>query len=75
MRELRRALLALVVWWPAGVALVLIWPLQVLRLWRRYGDLAMALSMSFVKLPEGQGVLSYWKRRLTGARAQLIEYK
>lgn len=68
-------LLALFLWPVAGVALLAIWPLQVMRLRRRYGDTAMALAMTFGKLAEGQGVLSYWWRRLTGARARLIEYK
>lgn len=59
----------------AGCALLLIWPAQVLRLYRRYGDWAFALAMTFGKLAEGQGVLSFWWRRITGARARLIEYK
>lgn len=65
----------LIFWLPLGVVLLLIWPLQVFRLRRRYGDTAMALAMTFGKLAEGQGVLTYWRRRLTGARARLIEYK
>ncbi len=68
-------LAALVLWWPAALALLLIWPVQVLRLWRRYGDGAQALAMTFGKLPEAQGVLTYGWRRLTGARPALIEYK
>lgn len=66
---------ALILWVPFGIALLLLWPLQVFRLRRRYGDTAMALAMTFGKLAEGQGVLTYWGRRLTGARARLIEYK
>ena len=58
-----------------GALLLLIWPLQVLRLWRRYGDLAEALAMTFGKLPEAQGVVTYYWHRLTGAKAGLIEYK
>lgn len=58
-----------------GVLLLLIWPLQILRLFRRYGDLATALAMTFTKLPEAQGVATYYTKRLTGARAGLIEYK
>ena len=68
-------LVTLILWPMAGLALLLIWPLQALRLWRRYGDLAMALAMTFGKLAEGQGVLTYWWRRLTRAQARLIEYK
>ena len=58
-----------------GLLLLLIWPLQVLRLFRRYGDLAQALAMTFTKLPEAQGVATYYAKRLTGRRASLIEYK
>ena len=68
-------LIALLVQPLLGVLLLLVWPLQVARLWRRYGDGALALAMTFGKLAEGQGVLMYVWRRLTGARAQLIEYK
>ena len=55
--------------------LLLIWPLQVLRLWRSYDDMAMALAMTFGKIAEGQGVLTYWWRRLTGGQRRVIEYK
>lgn len=58
-----------------GGLLLLIWPLQVLRLFRRYGDWAEALAMTFCKLPEAQGVATYYAKRLTGRRAALIEYK
>lgn len=68
-------LVMLFVWWPAGVALLLIWPALILRLWRRYGDLSMALAMTFCTVAEAQGVLSYHWRRLTGGRTRLIEYK
>ncbi|WP_299964569.1 glycosyltransferase [uncultured Roseobacter sp.] len=68
-------LLALLIWLPLGVFLLLIWPLQVLRLRRRYGDTSMALAMTFGKLAEAQGALTYWWRRLIGKRSRLIEYK
>jgi GT2 family glycosyltransferase len=58
-----------------GVALLLLWPVQVARLWRRSGDLAEALALTFGKLAEGQGVATYWLRRLTGGQKRLIEYK
>lgn len=67
--------LMLILWPLAGIALLLIWPLQVLRLRRRYGDTAQALAMTFGKLAEGQGVLTYWWRTLTRSQARLIEYK
>lgn len=60
--------------WLAG-ALLLIWPAQVLRGWRQTSDLAGGLAMTFCKLPEAQGVLTYFWRRLTRAQARLIEYK
>lgn len=86
VQETRRAVLwgvalpvvsvaALFVWPLIGVLLLAIWPLQALRLWKRYGDLPMSLAMTFSKLPEGQGVLTYYLRNATGARARLIEYK
>jgi GT2 family glycosyltransferase len=68
-------LVLLFLFWPVGIVLLLIWPAQVFRLWRRYGDLAESLAMTFGKLPEGQGALTYYWRRLRGARATLIEYK
>lgn len=55
--------------------LLLIWPLQIARLWRKHRDIAAALTMTFCKLPEAQGLLTYWWRRLIGARSRLIEYK
>ena len=60
--------------WLAGLLLML-WPLQILRGWRKHRDLAAALAMTFCKLPEAQGVFTYFWRRLTRAEAQLIEYK
>lgn len=58
-----------------ALALLLLWPLQILRGWKRQGDLAAALAMTFCKLPEAQGVLTYFWRRLTRAQSRLIEYK
>lgn len=58
-----------------SIVLLLIWPLQVARLWSKRRDLPLALAMTFCKLPEAQGVLTYHWRRLTQARTQLIEYK
>lgn len=62
--------------WPVGGMLLLgLWALQLIRLWRRSGDLALAAALTFGKLAEGQGVLGFYLRRLTGAQARLIEYK
>ncbi len=60
---------------PAGFALVLAWPAQVLRLWRRWGDLPAALASVAGKVAEAQGVLGFWADRLRGRRRGLIEYK
>lgn len=60
---------------PWALLLLLIWPLQVLRLkargmpWHRAGFLTLS------KLPEAQGALTYWWRRFAGTGARLIEYK
>jgi len=67
------AVLAGVVMLP-GFALLLIFPLQVLRLSPRMGFEA-ALFTVLGKLPEAQGVLRYHLNRLRRRRAELIEYK
>lgn len=59
---------------PAGFALLLAWPLQVLRLSRRMG-FTTALFTVLGKLPEAQGALTYYFNRLRRQRAGLIEYK
>ncbi|MGO4907390.1 glycosyltransferase family 2 protein [Pseudorhodobacter sp. W20_MBD10_FR17] len=59
---------------PLGVAVLLAWPLQVLRLTPRLGGEA-AIFTVLGKLPEAQGVLGYWWGRLRRKRAGLIEYK
>jgi GT2 family glycosyltransferase len=83
--ELRRILLwglalpvatlagALVTPWALG--LLLAWPAQVLRLRARGMGWTQAAFLTLAKLPEAQGVLTYGWRRLTRARARLIEYK
>ena len=59
---------------PAGLLILLAWPLQVLRLSRRMGWEA-ALFTVLGKLPEAQGVLGYHMNRLRGRQRGLIEYK
>jgi GT2 family glycosyltransferase len=60
---------------PWALLLLLAWPAQVIRLrlvgvpWYR------ALLLTLAKLPEAQGALTYWWRRITRAQARLIEYK
>ena len=59
---------------PWALALLLAWPLQVLRLGPREGW-TRAFFLTLGKVPEAQGVIEYHLRRLTGQRADLIEYK
>ena len=60
---------------PWALLLLLAWPAQVVRLRLRGMDWVGAFFMTLTKLPEAQGALTYWWRRMTRARAQLIEYK
>ncbi len=83
-RETRRALLwgiilpfcaiAGAVLSPWSLALLLLWPLQMLRLARRMGY-ERAIFSVLGKLPEGLGVLSYSWARLRQRPVGLIEYK
>lgn len=59
---------------PAFLALVLVYPAQVLRLKGRMGWRA-AFFNTLGKFPEAQGALRFHLRRLTRADARLIEYK
>jgi GT2 family glycosyltransferase len=59
---------------PWAALLVLAYPLQVLRLARRYGW-ERAFFMTLAKFPEAQGVLEYRLNRLRKRRSGLIEYK
>lgn len=69
------AVLGAVLAHPLLLALLLAWPLQVIRLWRRNGDLAQAVFLTLGKLPEAMGVLEYGLKRITKRQAGLIEYK
>lgn len=61
---------------PLGAAMVLmLWPLQALRLALRWRDPAAAAFNVLGKLPEALGVLGYWAARLRGRKRGLIEYK
>lgn len=60
---------------PLLLALLLAWPLQALRLWRRDSDLAQAVFLTLGKLPEAMGVLEYGLKRITRRQGGLIEYK
>lgn len=63
----------LVTFW--SLALLLVWPAQVLRLVARGMDPTRAVFLTLGKIPEAQGVLGYWWDRFRGRRAKLIEYK
>ncbi|MAY86051.1 MAG: glycosyl transferase [Pseudooceanicola sp.] len=60
---------------PWAFALLLLYPLQVVRMAARGTDPARALFTVLGKFPELQGVLGYWAGRLSGKRRRLIEYK
>lgn len=60
---------------PWALLLLLAWPAQVLRLRARGMPWEQALFLTLAKLPEAQGALTYWWRRLRGTQARLIEYK
>ena len=60
---------------PWALVLLLIYPVQVLRLARRM-PLQTAFFLTIGKLPESHGALGYWAGRLAGVkRRKLIEYK
>lgn len=74
------ATIALALVHPTWMLLLLILPLQVLRLSLRYGigNVAMRWRAFFYVLgrfPEAQGVLHFWFNRLRRRRSALIEYK
>lgn len=60
--------------------LLLVYPLQILRIALRNGlfhreSWERAVFMTLIKVPESQGILSYLRTRLLRRRATLIEYK
>ena len=58
-----------------AVALLLLWPAQILRLWRRDGDGPRAALLTIAKIPEALGAFQYLFARLFRRKARLIEYK
>lgn len=60
---------------PWALLLLLAWPAQMLRQKLKGAPWHRALFLTLAKLPEGQGALTYYLRRLTGGRQRLIEYK
>jgi GT2 family glycosyltransferase len=59
---------------PWALMLLLLYPVQMLRLSRRYGW-ERGVFMVLAKVPEALGVLQYWGNRLRRRKAGLIEYK
>lgn len=60
---------------PWALLLLLAWPVQTLRLRRRGYSWLRSFFLTLTKLPEAQGALTYWWRRLNHGRIRLIEYK
>ncbi|MBC9248532.1 glycosyltransferase family 2 protein [Paracoccus sp. 11-3] len=60
---------------PVFLLLLLAWPVQILRLYLRDGDLTRATFLTLGKVPEALGVVEYWFKRWTGRGGKLIEYK
>ncbi len=58
-----------------SLALLLVWPAQVLRLVSRGMDPTRALFITLGKIPEAQGIIGYWWGRFRKRQAALIEYK
>lgn len=63
-----------------ALALLALYPLQVLRLALRDGgafpgSVQQAALLVIGRIPEGQGVAGFWLRRLLRMRSRLIEYK
>ena len=60
---------------PWALLLLMAWPAQVVRRLLRGDPWYEAVFVTIAKLPEAQGALTYLWRRLTSAKARLIEYK
>jgi hypothetical protein len=60
---------------PQALAVLLLWPAQVVRLKLRGMDWVRAFFLTLGKLPEAQGVIGYHIGRLRGRKVRLIEYK
>lgn len=68
-------LAAALVFTPLALCGFALYPAQVVRLRAKGRDWAEAFFLTLGKFPEAQGALTYAWRRLTRARARLIEYK
>jgi GT2 family glycosyltransferase len=69
------AILGAILVHPLMLALLLAWPLQVVRLWRRNRDLTRAAFMTLGKFPEALGAVEFLSKRIARRKEKLIEYK
>ncbi|SFR19234.1 glycosyltransferase family 2 protein [Poseidonocella sedimentorum] len=60
---------------PWGWLLLLVWPLQVLRLMRQGRPAAQAVFLTLGKIPEALGAAEFYLSRARGRQNRLIEYK
>ena len=60
---------------PWALSVLLVWPLQAFRMRIRGATWSDAVFLTIGKIAEVQGILGYWRGRLTGRRRGLIEYK
>lgn len=60
---------------PWMAVVLVLWPLQTLRLVMKGRASIEAVFLTIGKIPEAIGALSYWGRQLTRHEARLIEYK
>lgn len=69
------ALTLALLWGPAWLMLLGIYPLQLLRLWWKNGSCLTAWFMLIGKFAETLGILKFHWTRITGGSARIIEYK
>lgn len=60
---------------PWMLALLLLWPAQMLRMILQGRPPEQAAFLILGKVPEAVGILNYWTKRLMKRKARLIEYK
>jgi glycosyltransferase involved in cell wall biosynthesis len=71
--EVAKEVASNVIWGNPGA--VGLWPLLFARVYRRHRDPAYAAFIVLGKMPHLQGQLRYWRNRLQGQAARIIEYK
>jgi GT2 family glycosyltransferase len=60
---------------PGGLLLLLVYPLQLLRLWTKNGSFTTAWFLLIGKFAEASGILRFHATRLRGGAPRIIEYK